>query len=164
MLIYIRFFFLSDLLNSGWQTLGHPYLYKWPNFISFYGWVIFHCIWVPHFLYPLFFNWRIIALKSCVGFSHISALISHRYTYVPSILNPFPPPTPSHSLGCHQHWVELPLSHSKFPPAIYFTHGSIYVSMLLQTYLQDTSGDTDTENRLIHSLFFSVINLLWIRQ
>ena len=85
-----------------WKTLGHPHLYKWPKFILFYGWVIFHCICVPHLLYPFFFNWRIIALKSCVGFYHIATLTSHRYTYVPSILNPFPPPTPSHPLGCHR--------------------------------------------------------------
>ena len=24
----------------------HPHLYKWPNFVPFYGWVIFHCIYV----------------------------------------------------------------------------------------------------------------------
>ena len=30
----------------------HPRLYKWPNFIPFYGWVIFHCIYVPHLLNP----------------------------------------------------------------------------------------------------------------
>ena len=33
------------------------------------------------------FNWRIIALQDCVGFCHTSAWISHRYTYVPSLLN-----------------------------------------------------------------------------
>ena len=36
------------------------------------------------------FNWRIIALQYCVGFCHISTWISHRYTYVPSLLK-FPP-------------------------------------------------------------------------
>ena len=43
------------------------------------------------------FNWRIIALHYCIGFCHTSTWISHRYTYVPSLLNlpptshPFPP-------------------------------------------------------------------------
>ena len=43
------------------------------------------------------FNWRIIALQYCIGFCHTSTWISHRYTYVPSLLNlsptshPFPP-------------------------------------------------------------------------
>ena len=36
------------------------------------------------------FNWRIIALQYCIGFCHTSTWISHRYTYVPSLLN-FPP-------------------------------------------------------------------------
>ena len=31
----------------------HPYCCKWHYFILFYGWVIFYCIYVPHFLYPL---------------------------------------------------------------------------------------------------------------
>ena len=35
----------------------------------------------------LIFNWRIIALQCCVGFCHTSTRISHRYTYVPSLLN-----------------------------------------------------------------------------
>ena len=30
------------------------------------------------------FNWRIIALRYCVGFCHPATWISHRYTYVPS--------------------------------------------------------------------------------
>ena len=34
------------------------------------------------------FNWRTIALQYCVGFCHTSTWISHRYTYVPSLLNP----------------------------------------------------------------------------
>ena len=52
-------------------------------------------------MYNLFFlicfNWKIIALQYCVGFCHISIGISHRYIYVPSLLNR--PPTP---LGCHR--------------------------------------------------------------
>ena len=36
------------------------------------------------------FNRRIIALQYCVGFCHIATWISHRYTYVPSLLNLLP--------------------------------------------------------------------------
>ena len=32
-------------------------------------------------------NWRIIVLQYYVGFCHVATCISHRYTYVPSILN-----------------------------------------------------------------------------
>ena len=47
------------------------------------------------FIYLKFiFNWRIIALQSCVGFCRKIMWISHKYTHVPSILNlpstPFP--------------------------------------------------------------------------
>ena len=37
-----------------------------------------------------------LLLYICVGFCHTSTWISHRYTYVPSLLNPLPPPTPPH--------------------------------------------------------------------
>ena len=29
-----------------------------------------------------------------------------------------------------EHWIELPVSHSKFPLAIYFTYGNVYASKL----------------------------------
>ena len=44
-----------------------------------------------------FLNWRIIALQCCVSFCRTAVWISHRYTYVPSLLSlpptphPFPP-------------------------------------------------------------------------
>ena len=41
-----------------------------------------------------FLNWRIIALQCCVGFYHTSKWISHRHTYVSSLLN-LPPTHPS---------------------------------------------------------------------
>ena len=47
------------------------------------------------FLFLIFFNWRIIALKHCVGFCHTSIWISHRYTYIPSLLKPLSSPSPS---------------------------------------------------------------------
>ena len=52
------------------------------------------CCWLQKVskLFILIFNWRIIALQCCVGFFHSSTRISHRYTYVPSLLNL--PPTP----------------------------------------------------------------------
>ena len=53
------------------------------------------------------FNWRMIALQYCVGFCHLSTQISHRYTYVPSLLNS---PLTSHPISAlyfvtqHQIW------------------------------------------------------------
>ena len=40
-----------------------------------------------NYFFVLIFNWRIIALQCCIGFFHSSTRISHRYTYVPSLLN-----------------------------------------------------------------------------
>ena len=46
--------------------------------------------------YFILFYWKIIVLQYCVSFCHISTWISHRYTHVPSRLNPLPLPSPSH--------------------------------------------------------------------
>ena len=70
-----------------------------------------------------------------VGFCHTSTWISHRYTYVPSLLNL--PPTPSHPSRLSQSpslssWF---LSDSKFLPAIFFTYQNVYVSGLLSLFV-----------------------------
>ena len=44
----------------------HPCCDKWQNFILFYGWVIFHCVYVPHLLYPFLCRWT-IRLFPCLG-------------------------------------------------------------------------------------------------
>ena len=85
-LIYDICFFLSDLLHSERQTLGpfvHPNLYKWPNFIPLYGWVIFHCIHVPH-LCPFIWDGHLawfyvlaIVYSAAMNFGvHVSSWIS----------------------------------------------------------------------------------------
>ena len=56
----------------------------------FHGLAVFYCIYVPYLFFlliSLFFNWRIIALQNFVVFCHTSTWISHRYTYIPSLLN-----------------------------------------------------------------------------
>ena len=45
------------------------------------------------------FNWKKIALRFCVGFCRTSTWISHRYTYVLSLLNLLPPPALHTPLG-----------------------------------------------------------------
>ena len=54
----------------------------------------------PHFFFFFFFfekhwtkynYWRTVALQYCVCLCHTSTWISHRYTYVPSLLNTPPP-------------------------------------------------------------------------
>ena len=53
----IRYFSFSDLLHWVWQSLGSSVLLQTHYFILFNGWVIFHCIYVPHLLYPLLCQW-----------------------------------------------------------------------------------------------------------
>ena len=48
------------------------------------------------------------------------------------------PPHPT-LLGCYRAWFELPESNSRFPLAIYFTHGNVHVSMLLPPYIPPSS-------------------------
>ena len=72
------------------------------------------------FLIYLFFNWRIIALQNFVVFCQTSTWVSHRYTYIPSLLILPPISFPSHpsrlmqspclsflSYTANSHWVSI---------------------------------------------------------
>ena len=87
-----------------------------------------------------FFYRKMVALQYCVDSCHTSTLISHRYTSVPSLLNPSPI---SHPIPCFQdvteHQVEFLMLHSKFPLAINFTYGNVYVSRLFSQFVPPTS-------------------------
>ena len=61
------------------------------------------------------------------GFCHTSTWNGHSYTYVPA-----ESPSPSYPSRLSQTTgFGFPVSYSKFPLAIYFTYGHVYVSMLL---------------------------------
>ena len=65
-----------------WREICHPW--------GLSRVILFFCI---YFFFNIFiFNWRIIALPYCVSFCHTSTCISHRYTYVPSLLSLPPAP------------------------------------------------------------------------
>ena len=80
------------------------------------------------------FNWMITALQYCVGFCHTSTWISHRYTHAPPNLPPTSHPIPPLYIVTEPQF-EVPESYSKFPLAICFTYGSVYVSMLLSPFV-----------------------------
>ena len=87
------------------------------------------------YLFIVIFNWMVIALQYCVGFCQTSTQTSHRFIYVPSLLNlTHLPPRPS-SLGGYRALVCVSWVNSKFPLAIYFTYGNVYVAMLLSPYI-----------------------------
>ena len=70
------------------------------------------------FKFEFIFNGRIIALQCCLGFCHTWTRISHRYPFVPLLLNLPPHPTP---LGCHRAADLSSLHHSsKFPLAAWY--------------------------------------------
>ena len=102
------------------------------------------------------FNWMIITLQYCVDFCHTSTWISHRYTYVPSLLilpaNSYSIPPLRLSQNTE---FEFPTSDSKFPLASYFTYGNICVSMLLSQFVPPSLFPTVPTN-----LFFISVSLL----
>ena len=64
----------------------HPCCCKWHHFIVFYGWVMLHCIYIPHLLYPLFCQWT-FRLLPCLGYcikccnEHWGACIFSNYSF-----------------------------------------------------------------------------------
>ena len=47
----MTFFSQFDLFHLIWQSLNTFTSWKWHYFHPFYGWIIFHCIYVPTFLF-----------------------------------------------------------------------------------------------------------------
>jgi len=57
----------SDLLPLVWESLFAPMLLQMALFCSFYGWVIFHCICIPHLFNPFICQWT-FRLFPCLGY------------------------------------------------------------------------------------------------
>ena len=66
--------------------------------------------------------------------------ISYKDTYISSLLNL--PPTPRFLPIISGHRAELPVLHSSFPLATYFTHHSIYMSILLSQFLSGLTSSS----------------------
>ena len=106
-------------------------------------WVLFVVV-VNLFL----FNWRIIAFNIVL----ISTItwINLIYIYVPSL----PPPTPSHPSRLSQSTrFEFPTSYSKFPLAVYFPAGNVWVSVLLSRFIAPSPSCALSTSLLSMSVF-----------
>ena len=127
----------------------------WHNFIvvitDWYGlahWLVSTRVYIFGFLKKLFicFNWRIITSQYCDGLCHTSTWISHRHTYVPSLLNL--PPTSHPSRLSQSTWFELPASYTKFPLALFYIW--LCISMLLSQFVPPSPSPT------VSTILFSI--------
>lgn len=96
---------------------------------------------IKYFLSILFFkfNWRAIAPQCCVDFCHTSTWMSHRYTYIPALLNlplTFFSTPPLQVVTGRQ--AKVPALYSNFTLAIYFTHCNTYISMLPSQFVSSS--------------------------
>ena len=154
MLAYGICFSLSDLLHSVWQSQDPSTSLQITQFHSF--------LWLSNIpLYTcatsFFFKqlyWSIIALQWCVSFCFTTKWISYTYTYVPISLSScvsLPPTLPIPPLWTvTKHRADLPVLCGCFPLAIYFTFGSVYISMPL--FHPVTSHPSPSPYPQVHSL------------
>ena len=64
---YICYLFFSFWLSSLYMTVSRSiHLYKWPDFVPFYSWLIAHCPYAPNLLYPVLCWWT-FSLLPCPG-------------------------------------------------------------------------------------------------
>ena len=80
------------------------------------------------------FNWKIIALQNFAVFWQTSTQITHRYTYIPSLLNLHPISLPSHHSRLIQSLCLSFLSHTANSLWLSVLHMVMEASMLLFPY------------------------------
>ena len=60
---------LSNLLHSEWESLVPSMLLQMTLFCSSCGWIVFHCVYVPHF-------WIHSSVNGCLGCFHVLAIVN----------------------------------------------------------------------------------------
>ena len=107
-----------------------------------YHWINWK-MFVSHYVYPgstsmilFFFSFLFLIggelLYNVVSSCYMTTWVSYKYVHIPSLLHVPPiPPTVSALQVIREHWAELPVLHSSFPLASYFTYDTVYISLLL---------------------------------
>ena len=108
-----------------------------------------------YFLNINLFNWRLITLQYCGGFA-IHWYDSTTGVHVFPILNPLPPPSPSHPSGSSQCTSpEHPVSCIEPGLVICFTYDNIHVSMTFSQIIPPLPSPTEFKR-----LFYTSLSLL----
>ena len=102
-------------------------------YFAFIHLLLFFLIYVRFF--NLFFYWKIIALQNFAAFCQTSTRISHRYTYVSSLLH-LPPISLPHAppLGWYRAPVWVSWDIQQIPLAIYFTYDNVSFHVTLSIH------------------------------
>ena len=112
----------------------------------------FHISYFSEFIFKNLFKLEDSCLQSCDGYCLTLIWISHRHTFVPSIL--YPPPSLIHPSRLSQSTsFGRPLSYIKL--RVYFTYGTEYVLMLFSQIIPPTPSPTESK-----SLFFMPVSPL----
>ena len=126
----------TPLVPSSQTAIFQPKCLQLESFTFLWALSNFSELWAFSFLFSLkkkkTINWRTSALQCCVDFCHTSTWISHRYTFVPSLLNLPPTSNPIPPLSVvTKYQAEFPASYSNSPLALRSTYGSVHASTLL---------------------------------
>ena len=115
-------------------------------------------------LFVCFCYWGIVALQYRVSFCCTMKLISCIYTYIPSLMSlpPLPPNHPSRSSQSdvspsHARLGSPLLNIQHFSPAIYLTHDTVYILMLLPPFVPLSSPVLSPQ---VHSLHLHLHSFL----
>ena len=102
-----------------------------------------------------------IALQYCDGFCHISTWIRYRYTCVPSILTPLPPPSPLHLSGLSQSTNFMcPASCIELALVICLIYGNVHVSVVFCQTIPLSASPSESKSVLYIRVSFAALNVV----
>ena len=126
------------------------------DFFTFYKYIRWNCFWrfsSRSFLTSQFIPfWGKIVLQSCVVFCHVTMQISHNYIFITPHLS-LPPLSLFTPLGHDRVPVWVPVLYSNFSPAICFTYGGAFMSVLFSLFILFSCSSTVSTSSFSKSEF-----------